>query len=196
MKKVLYIQPIHAAGMDMLREKYNVVVANNEDKAFLMEAVKDASAIVTRLTDVDKDIIAAGTKLEAIAKNGIGVDNIDVAEANARGIAVLTTGHANTWSVAEHTMFAVGALYKRLTYFDNAMHAGNWKCRDEGGFTDVEGQVFGIVGLGRIGQMVAELAKAFRMEVLVFDPSCPARRSRAWATGGRRASMSCADRPM
>ena len=173
MKKVLYIQPIHAAGMDMLREKYNVVVANNEDKAFLMEAVKDASAIVTRLTDVDKDIIAAGTKLEAIAKNGIGVDNIDVAEANARGIAVLTTGHANTWSVAEHTMFAVGALYKRLTYFDNAMHDGNWKCRDEGGFTDVEGQVFGIVGLGRIGQMVAELAKAFRMEVLVFDPFLP-----------------------
>ena len=106
MKKVLYIQPIHAAGMDMLREKYNVVVANNEDKAFLMEAVKDASAIVTRLTDVDKDIIAAGTKLEAIAKNGIGVDNIDVAEANARGIAVLTTGHANTWSVAEHTMLS------------------------------------------------------------------------------------------
>ena len=52
----------------------------------------------------DKDIIAAGTKLEAIAKNGIGVDNIDVAEANARGIAVLTPGHANTWSVAEHTM--------------------------------------------------------------------------------------------
>ena len=173
MKKVLYIQPIHAAGMDMLREKYDVVVANNEDKVFLMEAVKDASAIVTRLTDVDKDIIAAGTKLEAIAKNGIGVDNIDVAEANARGIAVLTTGHANTWSVAEHTMFAVGALYKRLTYFDNAMHAGNWKCRDEGGFTDVEGQVFGIVGLGRIGQMVAELAKAFRMEVLVFDPFLP-----------------------
>ena len=70
-------------------------------------------------------------------------------------------------------MFAVGALYKRLTYFDNAMHDGNWKCRDEGGFTDVEGQVFGIVGLGRIGQMVAELAKAFRMEVLVFDPFLP-----------------------
>lgn len=170
MKKVLYIQPIHAAGMDMLRENYDVVVANNEDKAFLMEAVKDASAIVTRLTDVDKDIISAGTRLEAIAKNGIGVDNIDVAEATARGIAVLTTGHANTWSVAEHTMFAVGALYKRLTYFDNAMHAGNWKCRDEGGFTDVEGQVFGIVGLGRIGQSVADLAKAFRMQVLVFDP--------------------------
>ena len=67
MKKVLYIQPIHAAGMDMLREKYDVVVANNEDKAFLMEAVKDASAIVTRLTDVDKDIIAGQMQVKSVA---------------------------------------------------------------------------------------------------------------------------------
>ena len=69
MKKVLYIQKIHPAGMDMLREKYDVVCPENEDKEFLLEAVKDASAIVTRLTVVDKDIIAAGEKLEAIAKN-------------------------------------------------------------------------------------------------------------------------------
>ena len=139
-KKVLYIQAIHAAGMDMLREKYDVVCPENEDKAFLLEAVKDSSAIVTRLTVVDKDIIAAGEKLEAIAKNGVGVDNIDVEAASARKIAVLTTGPANSLSVAEHTIFAMGAMLKKISYFDRAMHEGNWKCRDGGGFYDAEGR--------------------------------------------------------
>lgn len=170
-KKVLYIQPIHASGMDKLRGNYDVVVANNEDKGFLMEAVADASAIITRLTDIDADIIAAGKKLEAIAKNGIGVDNIDVAAATSRKIAVLTTGFANISSVAEHTMFAIGSLYKRIPYFDNAMHEGNWMSRDEGGFKDVADQVLGIAGLGRIGLLTAKMAKdGFNMKVLVYDP--------------------------
>jgi len=168
-KKVLYIQPIHPAGMDMLREKYDVVVANTEDKAVLMEMVKDASAIVTRLTDVDADIINAGEKLEAVAKNGIGVDNIDVACATEKKIAVLVTGPANTSSVAEHIIFAMGAFYKRIPYFNQAMHEGNWKCRDEGGFYDVADRTFGVIGLGRIGGQVAQIAKVLKMNVLVYD---------------------------
>ncbi|MBQ6662121.1 MAG: hydroxyacid dehydrogenase [Firmicutes bacterium] len=169
-KKVLYIQAIHAAGMDMLREKYDVVCPENEDKAFLLEAVKDASAIVTRLTVVDKDIIAAGEKLESIAKNGVGVDNIDVEAASARKIAVLTTGPANSLSVAEHTIFAMGAMLKKISYFDRAMHEGNWKCRDGGGFYDAEGRTIGIAGLGRIGRHVAEIASVLKMRVVVYDP--------------------------
>lgn len=168
-KKVLYIQPIHPAGMDMLREKYDVVVANTEDKATLMEMVKDASAIVTRLTDVDADIINAGEKLEAIAKNGIGVDNIDTKLATEKKIAVLVTGPANTSSVAEHIIFAMGAFYKRIPYFNQAMHEGNWKCRDEGGFYDVADRTFGVIGLGRIGGQVAQIAKVLKMNVLVYD---------------------------
>ena len=170
MKKVLYIQKIHPAGMDMLREKYDVVCPENEDKEFLLEAVKDASAIVTRLTVVDKDIIAAGEKLEAIAKNGVGVDNIDVEAASARKIAVLTTGPANSISVAEHTIFAMGAMLKKISYFDRAMHAGDWKCRDGGGFFDAEGRTIAVAGLGRIGRHVAEIATALKMKVVVFDP--------------------------
>lgn len=169
-KKVLYIQPIHPTGMDMLREKYDVVVANNEDKKFLLNAITDASAIVTRLTDVDRELIAAGKKLEAIAKNGIGVDNIDVNAATERNIAVLTTGMANTGSVAESIIFSMGAMYKRIPYFNKAMHDGNWNCRNEGGFYDVAGRTFGVVGLGRIGAQVAHIAKeGFQMNVLVYD---------------------------
>ncbi|WP_130861068.1 hydroxyacid dehydrogenase [Bacilliculturomica massiliensis] len=168
-KKILYIQAIHPAGMDLLRNKYNVVVANNEAKSFLLNAVADTDAIVTRLTEIDKDIIEAGKCLKAIAKNGIGVDNIDVQAATENGIAVLTTGAANTGSVAEAVIFAMGAMYKKTVYFDRAMHNKNWKCRDEGGFYDVAGRTFGIVGLGRIGGQVAQIAKAFHMKVLVCD---------------------------
>lgn len=89
----------------MLRGNYDVVVANMEDKAVLLGTIKDASAIVARLTNVDKELIEAGQKLQAIAQNGIGVDNIDVDTATARKIAVLTTGHANTSSVAEDIIF-------------------------------------------------------------------------------------------
>ena len=172
-KKVLYIQPIHPAGMDLLREKYDVVVAGTEDKKALLAAVADASALVTRLTKVDKELIDAGRNLKAIAKNGIGVDNIDVAEATARKIAVLTTGPANTSSVAESIIFAMGAMIKKLPHFNTAMHNGDWACRDEGGFYDVADRVFGIVGFGRIGRQVAHIAQALNMKVLVFDAFLP-----------------------
>ena len=170
MKKVLYVQAIHPAGMDLLREKYEVAVAKSPDKEEVMKEVKDASAIVSRLTVIDRDIMDAGEKLEAIGKNGVGVDNIDVAYATGKGIPVLTTGQANLWSVAEHTVFAMGALVKRLVHYDAAMREGNWKSRDDGGVFDVAGRTFGVVGFGRIGRDVAGIVKAFRMKVTAYDP--------------------------
>ncbi len=170
MKKVLYVQAIHPAGMDLLREKYEVAVAKSPDKEEVMKEVKDASAIVSRLSVIDRDIIDAAEKLEAIAKNGVGVDNIDVAYATEKGIPVLTTGQANLWSAAEHTVFAMGALLKRITYYDARMREGNWKSRDDGGVFDAAGKIFGIVGFGRIGRDVAGIVKAFRMKVMAYDP--------------------------
>lgn len=170
-KKILFVQNIHRTGMDRLREHYAVTVAENEKKEVLLSAVRDADAIVTRLTEIDRDVIDAAQNLKAIAKNGIGVDNIDVAYATSKGIPVLTTGFANTWSVAEHTVFAMGALFKRIVYFDQKMHSGNWSCRDSGGIQDVTGRVFGIIGFGRIGRYVAGIIKdGFHMDVLVYDP--------------------------
>lgn len=170
-KKILFIQEIHRSGMDRLRRRYDVVVAKDSRKETLLEAVGDADALVTRLTEVDRAVIDAAPRLRAIAKNGIGVDNIDVAWATARGIPVLTTGFANIWSVAEHTVFAMGALYKRIPYFDRSMHEENWACRDDGGIYDVAGRVFGVIGFGRIGRYVAGIVKdGFRMDVLVHDP--------------------------
>ena len=173
MEKILYIQAIHPAGMDLLREKYDVVVAKSIEKASLMEEIRDASAVISRLTVVDRELIEAGKKLKAIAKNGVGVDNIDVAFATEKGIPVLTTGQANLWSVAEHTVFAMGALCKRLVFFDQRMRAGDWRSRDDGGVFDVAGRTFGIAGFGRIGRDVAGIVKAFRMQVMAYDPFIP-----------------------
>ena len=173
-KKVLYIQPLHPSGMDWLRameDKYEVVVANTEDKCVLKEMVKDASAIVTRLTVIDRELIDAGEKLEAVAKHGVGVDNIDVTACTERKIPVLTTGTANSISVAEHAIIALGALMKRVCYLDTAMREGHWKSRDEAGTIDLYGKTLGVVGIGRIGQCFAHIAKGgFNMRVIAYDP--------------------------
>ena len=173
MKKILYIQAIHPAGMDLLREKYEVAVAKSTDLPNLLEEVRDASVIVSRLTRVDRELIDAGKELKAICKNGVGVDNIDVAYATEKGIPVLTTGDGNLWSVAEHTVFAMGALCKKLLFFDASMREGKWSNRDCGGFFDVAGRTFGIVGFGKIGRDVAGIVKAFRMNVIAYDPFLP-----------------------
>lgn len=171
MKKVLYIQPIHPSGMNRLREKYNVVVAQSTDHETLMREIVDASAIVSRLTPIDAELMAAGRCLQAIAKHGVGLDNFDVEYARAHGIAVLTTGDANSSTVAEHAMFALGALLKRIPMLDREMHAGNWASRDLPGACDAAGRTLAVLGFGRIGQCMARMAKhGFSMNVRVFDP--------------------------
>ena len=177
MKKVLYIQPLHPAGMERLAERYNVVVADTQDREALKAAIADAHAVVTRLTRIDRELIEAGPQLEAIAKHGVGVDNIDLEAARERGISIVTTGNANSRSVAEHALLAMGALCKRIGYLDRAMRRGHWLSRDEAGSVDLYGRRLGIVGYGRIGQALAPMAKhGFGLEVLVCDPDVsPAR---------------------
>lgn len=171
MKKVLYIQALHPVGMELLKEKYEVFVAENEDKAYLKSIIGEYNAVVTRLTQVDKELIEKGKNLEAIAKHGVGTDNIDVAFAKERGIEIVTTGSANSNSVAEHTVFALGALSKRIPYLNVAVRKGDWNARDESGSVDFSEKVVGIIGFGRIGERVARIVKnGFNAKVYVYDP--------------------------
>jgi len=171
MKKVLYIQPLHPCGMNFLRGKYEVMVAGTEDHDALKSMVGGFHAIVTRLTVIDKSIIEAGDKLEVIAKHGVGVDNIDINAAMERNIKIVTTGDANSLSVAEHAFFTIGALSKRIAYLDRSVRRGQWGARDEPGSIDITGKKLGVVGIGRIGANIARMAKnGFNMEVVVYDP--------------------------
>jgi D-3-phosphoglycerate dehydrogenase len=171
MKKVLYIQPVHESGMNRLAKNYEVVVAPDPSRATIERLIVDADAIITRLTTIDKELIGKGLKLKAIGRHGIGVDNIDVGYATEKNVAVLTTGDANSISVAEHVIFAVGALSKKIHWLDRQMRSGNWASRDRTGAGEITGKILGIVGLGNIGTHIARIAKyGFNMKVMFHDP--------------------------
>lgn len=171
MKKVLYIQPLHPAGMEFLKSKYEVFIADSEDREFLKSIIGDYNAVVTRLTEIDRELIECGHRLEAIAKHRVGTDNIDVGFADKKGIKIITTGDANSNSVAEHAVVALGALAKRVSYLNDAVRKGNWRARDEEGSVDLYGKIVGIIGFGRIGSRVARIMKhGFNMDVFIFDP--------------------------
>lgn len=190
MPKILYIQPIHPDGMAYLAAKpgYEVAVAPDTQRETLMRAVEDADAVVTRLTVVDAELMRRARHLRAVCKHGVGVDNIDTAYCREHGIAVLTTGDANSSTVAEQTMLAIGALLRRMPWLDQRMRLGDWGARDRAGATDLMGKTLGLVGYGRIGKCLARMAsKGFLMNVWVFDPFTP--RAEVEAEGYRYAEQ-------
>lgn len=169
--KVLFIEPIHESGMKRLENKYEVSIAPDTSRDTLEKCIVDADAIITRLTVIDAELMAKARHLKAVCKHGVGLDNIDVKYAREHGIEILTTGDANAFSVAEHAMLAIGALIRKIIYFDKEMRKGNWASRDIKGVREVRGKTLGIVGFGRIGKCLAEMAKyGFGMNVFIHDP--------------------------
>lgn len=176
MPRILYIQPIHPDGMAYLAAKpgYEVVVASDASRETLLREIRDADAVVTRLTVVDAELMRHADHLKAVCKHGVGVDNIDTAYCREHGIAVLTTGDANSSTVAEQAMLAIGALFRRTLWLDQRMRQGDWGARDRAGASDLMGKTLGLVGYGRIGKCLARMAsKGFLMNVCVYDPFTP-----------------------
>ncbi len=169
--KILYIEPIHESGMNKLASKYDVVIAPDTSHATLKNYIVDADAVITRLTVIDAALMSIAKNLKVVCKHGVGLDNIDVEYAKSKGIEILTTGDANSTTVAEHAMFAIGALFKNIIYLNQEMRKGNWKSRDIVISSDVRGKTLGLAGFGRIGSNLASMAKyGFKMNVLVYDP--------------------------
>lgn len=167
--KVLYIQPVHDCGMAYLRDRYDVVVA--PDVTAFTSLLPDADAVVTRLTRIDRAVLDLAPHLKVIGRHGIGVDNIDVELAAARGVKVITTADANSTSVAEHTLLAIGSLYKQIPWFDRQTRAGNWQSRDRSRARELAGKTLGIVGMGNIGRTLARMAcLGMGMHVRFHDP--------------------------
>ncbi|MGH9385131.1 MAG: hydroxyacid dehydrogenase [Vicinamibacterales bacterium] len=130
----------------------------------------NADALVVRsATKVTTALIAAAPRLRAIARAGVGVDNVNLDAATARGIVVMNAPGASTISVAELTMTQLLALARRLPAADASMKQGKWDKRSFLG-EEVRGKTLGLVGLGRIGQEVARRANAFAMTVIAHDP--------------------------
>jgi D-3-phosphoglycerate dehydrogenase len=131
----------------------------------------EADALIVRGDAVvSADDIAAAPRLRVIGRSGIGVDNVDVDAARARGIPVVVAPGAGARAVAEGAFALAVALLKRLPELDRATREGEWSFRDRADVRDIAGSTLGVVGYGRIGRELVELARAAGMQVLAHDP--------------------------
>src|SRR5207249_7933541 len=130
----------------------------------------DADALLVRsATTVDAHLLSAASRLRIVGRAGTGVDNIDVAAASARGILVVNAPGANSISVAEHACALMLALARSVPAADRAMKDARWEKQKFLG-SELRGKTLGIAGLGRIGQEVAQRARAFGMRIVAHDP--------------------------
>lgn len=171
MPRVLIADKLEVAGIELLT-KAGIEVDNRpglKDDA-LKSALRGADAVIVRSKpDLTAEYLEDVGNLKAIARAGVGVDNIDVPAATRKGIVVMNTPGGNTVSAAEHTIALMLALSRRIPVADATMKNGGWD-RNKFVGSQVTGKTLGIVGLGRIGREVAKRAIGLEMKILAFDP--------------------------
>jgi len=174
MNKTVYIPlDIEKEGKNYLIERgYHLKIAKNVEKQTLINDIKNCDAILTRSNAmIDADVIKAAKNVKVISKYGVGLNNIDVKTATEHGIYVTITPEANANVVAEHVMALMLNLSKKIMIMDKELRGGNFDIRNVVYSEDLEGKTLGIIGLGRIGKLVAKKAyKGFKMKVLGYDP--------------------------
>ena len=170
-KKILIVQPIHERGVQVFDDRFDVRIASDPSVATVIKEIKGVEGVVVRMAPFTREIIEAADTLKVIGRHGVGVDTIDIQAATEKGIVVVNTPNANATSVAEHTLTVIGALAKRVVVYDHAIREGRWELRNSYGAADLEGKILGLVGVGKIGSMVARrAAAAYNMKVIAFDP--------------------------
>src|SRR4051812_5538133 len=178
MTKVLVAEKVGASGIDLLRQHFDVDTAFDRDNFDLPSRIGEYDGILIRsATKMDANLIAAGAKLRVIGRAGVGVDNVDVPAATKRGILVANAPQSNVVTAAEHTMGMLLALARNIPQAHMALVNGEW-ARSKYSGIELMDKTLGILGFGRIGQLVAERALAFGMRVLAYDPFVSAERYR------------------
>jgi D-3-phosphoglycerate dehydrogenase len=176
--RVLVKEKIADAGVSLLREHFDVDVEIEMGEQELREAIGGYEGIVIRSgTKLTADLIERGQRLKVIGRAGIGVDNVDVDAATKRGVIVANAPESNIIAAAEHTMAMLLAQVRNIPQANASLKAGKWE-RSRFGGVEVYEKTLGIIGFGRIGQLVAQRAKGFGMSVIGFDPYVSAERFR------------------
>lgn len=171
MARVLVTEEIAERGLVTLRHAgHEVDVRLGLSASELLAAVPGAAALIIRSeTKVTAEVVEAGRDLVVVGRAGIGLDNVDVAAATRRGVIVVNAPRSNILSAAEHTLALLLAQARNIPQAHAALVAGRWeRSRWEG--VEVHGKTLGIVGLGRVGALVAQRAHAFGMRLVAFDP--------------------------
>jgi D-3-phosphoglycerate dehydrogenase / 2-oxoglutarate reductase len=179
MARILVTEKIADGGLQQLRDAgHDVDVRPGLSPDELLEAVKGASALVIRsATQVTAEVLEAGSDLIVVGRAGIGLDNVDVATATDRGVMVVNAPQSNIVSTAEHTMGMLLAQARNIPQAHAALTAGRWE-RSKWEGVELVDKVLGIVGLGRVGKLVAQRASAFGMRLIAADPYVSAERAR------------------
>ena len=171
MAKVLIADELSPRAVEIFRSRgVEVDVRVGLKKADLLRIIGDYDGLAVRsATKADKDVIAAATRLKVIGRAGIGVDNIDIPAATARGIVVMNTPFGNSITTAEHAIALMFAAARQIAAADLSTQAGKW---DKNRFMGIElyAKTLGLIGCGNIGTLVAERALALKMKVIAYDP--------------------------
>ena len=170
--KVLISDPLSEIGVKTFQESPDIEVAihTNLTPEKLKEVIGDYHALVIRsATKVTAEIIEAAHNLKIIGRAGIGLDNVDIPQASKKGIVVMNTPEGNTITAAEHTLAMIMALSRNIPQASASLKKGNWEKKKFEG-REIFNKTLGVIGVGRIGRLVAERAKAMEMKVIAYDP--------------------------
>lgn len=182
--KVLVKEKIADTGVDLLRESFEVDLGLEMSDEELAEKIGAYDAILIRsATKMTPELIERATNLKVIGRAGTGVDNVDIPAATRRGIVVANAPESNSVAAAEHTLALALALFRNVPQAHGALVDGRWDRAKYKG-AELYGKTIGVVGFGRIGQLVAKRAQAFEMDVVAFDKFVSAERFRELGVEG------------
>jgi D-3-phosphoglycerate dehydrogenase len=176
--RVLVKEKLADSGVELLREHFDVDLGVDWEDGELPERIGDYDAIVIRsATKLTADLIERAARMKVIGRAGVGVDNVDVPAATKRGIIVANAPQSNVIAAAEHTIALMLAMCRNIPQAHAALVDGRWE-RSKFGGIEVYEKTLGILGFGRIGQLVAARARSFDMHVVAYDPFVSADRMR------------------
>src|SRR5580698_732373 len=171
MALVLVTEKLADRGLEVMREAgHDVEVKLDLSPEELIEAIRPAHALVIRsATQVTAEVLEAGSELVVVGRAGIGLDNVDTAAATRLGVMVVNAPQSNILSAAEHTLALLLAQARNVPQAHTALVAGKWE-RSKWEGVELHGKTLGIVGLGRVGALVAQRALALGMRLCAYDP--------------------------
>lgn len=168
--RVLVKEKIAESGIDLLRERFDVDVLTDMDQDQLTDQISKYDGIIIRsATQMTADVIEKADRLKVIGRAGIGLDNVDIDAATKRGIVVANAPESNMVAAAEHSMALMLAQCRNIPQAHESLMAGKWE-RSKFGGIEVFEKTLGVIGFGRIGQLVARRALGFGMTVIAYDP--------------------------
>ncbi|HMK35892.1 MAG TPA: phosphoglycerate dehydrogenase [Desulfomonilaceae bacterium] len=172
--RILVTDNVHEKGIELLRRRSNfrVDIENSLSAHDLQKVIGEYHGLVLRgATKVTADVLAAASRLKVIGRAGAGVDNVDVAEATRRGVVVMNVPGGNAVATAEHTIGLIMAAHRHIAQATLSMKSGKWEKKKFQG-REITGRILGVIGLGKVGSLVAKLAvRGLKMEVLGYDPA-------------------------